>query len=373
MHFNNKNIRPGEIEIDLNGCKIKSSPSARFLGIIFDYRHSFSTHIDHVFTKCQRALNILKFLCGITWGSDPETLIIFFKSYIRSIIDYSSFIYFPRNINLIEKIERIQYQAIRCALGYRKTTPTNVIMAEAKLDYIQLRAKYLGDCFFAKTLSNEGSLTAQTIKEHLIHTMKRLRKNTSVFDTCLASTNEYLPVIMRDDKYIIYNHNYKTLITTIPRTSLFDDRKKCKDPDEAINKLLSQKNAHAIYTDGSKVKGNNYTGSACICPDLDICIQRSLNRETSVYTAECIALDDAFEIAANQRDKKFLIFSDSLSALQSLQSTKLKITTNAYIYNIKNKYNTLINNTLDTPQVEIVWIPRTWESAETRKLTNLRK
>ena len=82
-----------------------------------------------------------------------------------------------------------------------------------------------------------------------------------------------------------------------------------------------------------------------------------MNRETSVYTAECIALDDAFEIAANQRDKKFLIFSDSLSALQSLQSTKLKITTNAYIYNIKNKYNTLINNTLDTPQVEIVWIP----------------
>lgn len=66
IHFNNKNIAPGKIEIDINEYKIKLSPSARFLGITFDYRHSFSTHINQMLKKCLKALNILKFLCGIS-------------------------------------------------------------------------------------------------------------------------------------------------------------------------------------------------------------------------------------------------------------------------------------------------------------------
>ena len=111
VHFNRKNVILGKIEIAIDVCKIKSSYSARFLGIIFDYRLSFSTHIDQLKKKkkCLRAHNILKCLYGVTWGADPEKLIIFYKSYIRSMIDYCSFIYFPTTKRLIEKIEKIQY------------------------------------------------------------------------------------------------------------------------------------------------------------------------------------------------------------------------------------------------------------------------
>ena len=62
-----------------------------------------------------------------------------------------------------------------------------------------------------------------------------------------------------------------------------------------------------------------------------------MNSKASVYTAECVAIDDALDIAKQNPDCNFLIFSDSLSALQALKSNKISISTNQYIYSIKKK------------------------------------
>ena len=129
VHFNNKKIKPGETKIKVNGICIKSSESIKFLGIHFDYDMSFKSHIKHIQRKSYKALNIIKFLCGTWWGSDPETLTTLYKSYIRSSIDYGCFIWFPKQKKLIEKIEKIQYAALRTVLGYRISTPTNIILA----------------------------------------------------------------------------------------------------------------------------------------------------------------------------------------------------------------------------------------------------
>ena len=51
----------------------------------------------------------------------------------------------------------------------------------------------------------------------------------------------------------------------------------------------------AVYTDGSKLNSGS-VGSACICPSLDIFIQKIIHKNASVYTAERTALSDAMEI-----------------------------------------------------------------------------
>lgn len=94
VHFNNKNILPVSTEITIDGHVIKSERSARFLGITFDYNMTFSTKREITIKKCTRALNMIKFLRGTWWGSSPDTHSIIYKSFIRSIIDYGSFIYF---------------------------------------------------------------------------------------------------------------------------------------------------------------------------------------------------------------------------------------------------------------------------------------
>lgn len=105
IHCNNKNILPGDTVINIGNVTIKSSESVRFLGVIFDYKLSFVPHINKLLSKCQRALNIIKFIRRTWWGADPSTLLIFYKSFVRSLIDYGCFIYFPYRKDLKEKIE----------------------------------------------------------------------------------------------------------------------------------------------------------------------------------------------------------------------------------------------------------------------------
>ena len=64
IHFNNKNIAPGETKIFIDNCAVKSSDTVRFLGITFDYKMTLSAHINKLQTKCSKALNIVKYLCG---------------------------------------------------------------------------------------------------------------------------------------------------------------------------------------------------------------------------------------------------------------------------------------------------------------------
>ena len=114
INFNNNNINADNTEININeNCAIKSSEPVRFLGIIFDYKMTFNHQTNKVVNRCHRALNIIKYLRGTWWGADPSTPITFYKSFIRSIIEYGCYIYFPTRQNMIEKLEQIQYSAIR--------------------------------------------------------------------------------------------------------------------------------------------------------------------------------------------------------------------------------------------------------------------
>ena len=60
-------------------------------------------------------------------------------------------------------------------------------------------------------------------------------------------------------------------------------------------------------------------------------------------------------LALQNRNQDIFIFSDSLSALQSLQSTNNNVNTNEYIFEIKKKYLDFINpyNT----KLKLFWIP----------------
>ena len=66
MHFNDKNIKPGESKIKIDEHTIKSSATRKFLGIIFHYKLSFILQINQVQNKYTRALKIIRYLRG-TW------------------------------------------------------------------------------------------------------------------------------------------------------------------------------------------------------------------------------------------------------------------------------------------------------------------
>jgi hypothetical protein len=47
-------------------------------------------------------------------------------------MEYGAFLFYKLKKKEAENLEKIQYRAIRGALGYRSRTPTKVMLAEAK-------------------------------------------------------------------------------------------------------------------------------------------------------------------------------------------------------------------------------------------------
>ena len=77
---------------------------------------------------------------------------------------------------------------------------------------------------------------------------------------------------------------------------------------------------------------------------------KRLPNESSIYGAEVIAIYLAMNIIANHKSSKFIIYSDSKSVLQALQS---KNSSTPLITRLLDKMNTLSKNN----SIILTWIP----------------
>ena len=132
---------------------------------------------------------------------------------------------------------------------------------------------------------------------------------------------------------------------------------KVKDANLLIESLIVKENALPMYTDRSKSAESISVGTACICDALNRRIIKSINKSSSIFTAECVALNDAGELALNCSEQKIFIFTDSLSALIALENHKFNITINPYLLEIKNKLYQYEQKFPLKKYIKFYWIP----------------
>ncbi|CAB0034761.1 unnamed protein product [Trichogramma brassicae] len=351
IHFNRKKIAPGNRRINVGGLAVKSGNNIRFLGVILDYELSFKAQIDNVHAKCSSSLNIIKFLRGTWWGSHPDTLIILYKCFIRSIIDYASFVYLPTTSHLLQKLERIQFAAIRLALGYRQSTPTNILLAESKLPSIEERARLMERAYMAKILSNSGSETYTSIIQFT--NFLRHHNSNRIFSQCILSFMNSDLTIFSGNNFNLYNHSFLSLFHTIPTNfAIGHSAKNSPNPNLIIEEFINKNHLTPIFIDGSKIPGAPGVGYAFYCPEDDHHSFRALSPLASIFSAECHAINDLDYITHLADDRKYIIMSDSLSALMSLQSLNIGVKTNHVILDIKERLPALSHGS-----VSLAWIP----------------
>ena len=80
-------------------------------------------------------------------------------------------------------------------------------------------------------------------------------------------------------------------------------------------------------------------------------LKNALPRENSIFTAEAHAIDLALNIISKSKHKKFIIFSDSLSVLQSLRNKKFQ---NPHIMKLLSRLDSMSNR----KEIIICWTPR---------------
>ncbi|XP_076546697.1 uncharacterized protein LOC143305765 [Osmia lignaria lignaria] len=255
--------------------------------------------------------------------------------------------------------------ALRLAMGYRRSTPTNVILGETKLLSIKDRTSYLGSKYVLKALTNVTNPFAKVLadfcevywnQEHISN--PELDKDRSLARV-VNLIEEFTPLLVRLPNLVANTADYGTqYIQPKIETEFITKSRNTSHPIEIFHETMQNKyqNHKLIFTNGSKLDSSPSVGAACVVPQDNYIGKITLPKQASVYTAECVAMEMATEYINRNYQQSYEICTDSLNLVQTLVSPGINPQINKHIINIKS---TLRQIKVKAPNQEVVvmWAP----------------
>ena len=350
MHFCHLRKAHNDPILTLDGTSIPVVEENKFLGVIFDRKLSFIPHIKQLKAKCQKALNLLRVVAHTDWGADRKVLLNLYRTIIRSKLDYGSIIYGSARKSYLEMLDPIHHQGLRLALGAFRTSPSESLLAEANEPSLYNRRLKLSMQYALKLKSNPSNPTYETVFEPQYKILFENKPNMiPSFGIRISSEFENMNLDL-DNIADFKISDVPPWTVCQPRVLFSFDKKSQTDPlvfRTKFHELLSDfLNYETIFTDGSK--DGDTAGSACVTPsDTYKC---RLPDSASIFSAEIKAIDLALDHIEQSRNSDFIIFSDSLSVLQSLHNRYIE---NPLLLDVLLKHNELagLNN------IVFCWLP----------------
>jgi ribonuclease HI len=340
MHFCQLRRHHDGPNLTLEGTPIPVVEETKFLGIIFDRKLTFIPHLKHLKAKCLKSLNLLKVIAHTDWGADRRVILSLYRTFIRSKLDYGCVVYGSARKSYLKMLDPIHHQGIRLALGAFKTSPCESLLVEADEPPLSQRREMLSAQYATKLRSSPLNPAFSAVFEPKYKTLYDNKPN--VIPTFGIRISKFLENTQIDLSNILKANISETppWLLQQPRVlfTLHDGKKSETHPSIFHNsylELLSQfENYTKIYTDGSK--DEDKAAAAFVSGKHTTKVR--LPNGTSIFSAEIRAIDLALQYVASKRISNSIIFSDSLSVLQSLHNRKLE---NALLVNILVKHTEL--------------------------------
>ena len=330
MHFCNRNSKYCRDPIlNLGKEKIKFVTEHKFLGLIWDSKLTFESHIQYLKKKCANAMNVIKVLSYSNWGSDTKTLLSIFRSLVRSKLDYGCFIYCKAKKQSLECLNILHRQGLRLCLGAFKSSPIESLYVEADEPPLEIRWKYLAMRYALKIGANKNNPTFDSIFKrpyrHLFENSTALPLGESIhryFREAGISKSKIEPSRIPD--FPLYQSEENDVSFKLAQ---YD--KKSTLPEFFRFKFLTEilpeyQNYLPIYTDGSKL--NEKASYSVYFPSFGN-ISHRISDDSGIFTAEVEAINKALSYIkiSPRSDRRFVIFCDSKSVLESIESQETKI------------------------------------------------
>ena len=144
VHFCRRRCPDPDLGIRLYGQPVATRSEARFLGVIFDRRVTYNEHFKVLREKSFKSLNILKCVSRTSYGADRATLLLLYRSMIRSKLDYASLIYDSASESSKRPLDAVHHAALCIATSAFRTSPKASLLAEAHELSLSLRRQMLG-------------------------------------------------------------------------------------------------------------------------------------------------------------------------------------------------------------------------------------
>ncbi|KAL7294438.1 hypothetical protein TKK_0012436 [Trichogramma kaykai] len=186
---------------------------------------------------------------------------------------------------------------------------------------------------------------------------KSVRRPSRCLSRCIFSILDKEYRIYLRECFDPYNNSYSTLMySKALNVALGHEIKNSLVPNRLLNDYIGSRKATPIYTNSSKVEGAPSVGYAVYCPKDEYKTSDSLSPISSIFTAECGAIIRALKHIALLDEGRFMIISDSLSALLGVGLLQTRSGTREQALEIKRKIAALSSG-IREKEIEMLWIP----------------
>ncbi|RVE51902.1 hypothetical protein evm_003522 [Chilo suppressalis] len=356
--FTKKRTMPSP-NIFFESTPIPLCDQVKFLGVTLDSRLSGCPHFENVIKKCEKSVNILRALSGVWWGSHPYTQKLLYNAIVRSHLDYGTFLLDPCNKLPLDKISKIQSKCLRIILGAMKSSPINALQVESVDPPLYLRRQYLSDRFILKILPFSSHPLMRKLK-----TLSQLclsQPNSSNNIPCiLHSYNKFNSTSIPIEQFPcqpLFMNSFDSLTFSPPVILNFGAE---KDSPTAVQTFFNNLSTHwqnwtPLYTDAARLHDKGSIGAAVWFPAHKIILSLKLPPLASVFTGEAIAILEAVLFIESHSLNNSLIFTDSQSCLQAINSNQFRSKSKFPI--VLKIREALLRCHLKGTNVALAWIP----------------
>ncbi|GBM15893.1 RNA-directed DNA polymerase from mobile element jockey [Araneus ventricosus] len=322
IHFCRKRRLHPEPEILLEGQLINVVNEIKFLGVTFDKKLTFKPHVMKLRKKLDKTLNILKVISNTSWGASRPSLLRVYRASILSKIDYGCVIYGSARQSVLKRLDPIHHSALRLCSGAFRTSPVESLYVECCEPSLDHRRRILTLHYYFKILSLPGHPFFNYKESQFILRLQRARP--SVIPSFFTRASELLRTLNLEDLQVIpilKHHLTPWKSHGLRFLNPFKTFDKANTAPEVYQQLFADHrdvyhNFIPIFTDGSK--SSLSTSFACVFSNSTLSFQ--IHSSSSIFTAEITAILHALSEISSGPPDNFIIYSDSLSALESMTS-----------------------------------------------------
>ena len=139
---------PNLLHLSISGIAVQPSPTATYLGVIFDSKLNWKAHLQMIAEKGKRRFHLLQRLAGTTWGLKPTALLNTYKAFYRPILTYGHIAWSNAPPQFYERLSILERHVIR--LAYRIKLPYPNFLTYQHIDFptivehlADLRVRYI--------------------------------------------------------------------------------------------------------------------------------------------------------------------------------------------------------------------------------------
>lgn len=310
-------------EIYLNGQLLPVKTEHKFLGLIFDSRLSFTPHLKHLKLKCLKAMNVLKILAHMKWGTDKKCLLHLYKSLVLSRLDYGCVVYGSASSTALKMLDPIHNLGIRLATGAFRTSPVLSLYAESGCWSLEYQRTFIGIIYALKVTSQPEHPCDSLIRDNSRMLLFSNRPSLAQpFPLLINSISTKLSISFDDTLKMTPDEcvaPWDTSIISCDTSFRQVDRKgSLLEVKQHFAYLQDKYKAAQFFTDASKTK----SAVACAVVGQHLSIAKTMHKNTTIFTAEAHGVYLAVDHIITSKTQKSVIFTDSLSVVTALSTGK---------------------------------------------------